>query len=434
MSLDHLPGTTSILELPRMLADPIGFLEQRRRLYGNVWKTRIGVPAVLLLGPEANKSVMVTSRDCFSHKRGYGVTALAALFDGSLLFVDGDEHRRERGILQPAMARVGLEDSLRPMQAAWARAARDLGDGRVVDLYAFMQRVTFEVSASILMGLNLQQDLDQAFPLFETMIQGALAFTRLRIPFGKLDRGLRAREQLIRLLIPRVEEMRQRPPIGMAGRLAHHREPDGTQLSAKRVVEHLLLLFWAGYDTTASMGSWTLHQLADLPAWQERLLAEQRAVCADRVPTLDECNELSSLHHFLLEIERFRPVTLFAARMTTQDVMVEGKRVPADTLIFYSPYATHRMESVFPRADVFDPDRWARGAPTQALVGFGGGPRICLGKAFALLQLRVMLTTLLPSFRLERDPQRAFRPVLLPTYRPENSCARFQPRDPGASR
>lgn len=384
MNLDHIPGTMSFLETPRMLGDPVGFITKRHRTLGNVFKTRLGMPTVFLLGPEANKSLLVTQRHAFSHKGGYGTTPLIRLFENSLIVLDGEEHKHDRDILQPAMARVGLTDSLGPMLAAWQATAATLGDGQSRDVYTFMQRTTFEVSANVLMGFKLGDELEAVFPLFEQLIAGSMTLTPFRVPFGKLDRALKARQQLMDLLVPRVEEMRRQEPVGLAGRLAHHRNEEGQSIPAARVVEHLLLLFWAGYDTTASTGGWVLHELANHPAWQETLLEEQLAVLADAPLNLDAMNLLPRQQFFLREVERFRPVVLFFPRLVTQDVEVEGFNIPAGVLAFYSPYATHRMENLFHDAHVFDPWRWdgtrhARPAQATMLVGFGGGPRICLG-------------------------------------------------------
>ncbi len=124
---------------------------------------------------------------------------------------------------------------------------------------------------------------------------------------------------------------------------------------------------------------------------------------------------------------------LFFPRRTVDELEYRGKRIPAGTLLFWSPYLTHRSASLFPQPDAFLPERWdpARGkdvAPSTALVGFGGGPRICLGKAFALLQLRVVLYTLLSRYVLSFHHTSAMKVVQIPTYRPKDARLVFAPR------
>ncbi len=420
--LVDIPGSDSYLELPRMLVDPARFLRERQRAHGDVWKTRWIVPIVVAVGPEANQTVMITGRDSFSYHHGYGDLAIGKIFAGSLLLKDGAEHRHERDILQPAVGRLGLSQSLERVLAVWERTA-ERAAGAVVDAYELARDATFEVSANALVDLELTE-LDEWRSLFEDLIAGATANTTWRVPFGVFNRGLRARATLMKKLAPRIEEARSREPRGMVGLLAHHKDADGAALSTEAIAAHILLLFWAGYDTTASTGGWVLHHLADHPAWQERLRDEARRVLDGRRLRVEDQEALVEHGWFLKEVERLCPVVLFFPRRTVDEVSVGGKKIPPGTLVFWSPYLTHM--TAFEEAERFIPERWGRpDARPQNLVGFGGGPRICLGKAFAQLQLRVLLTTVLSRFRVERvEPGTT---LTIPTHRPKGSRLRLVP-------
>lgn len=295
-----------------------------------------------------------------------------------------------------------------------------------------------EVSANALVDLELTE-LDDWRALFEDLIGGALAHTTWRIPFGAMNRGLKARGLLMTKLRPRVVQARHREPHGMLGLLAHHTEADGTQLDPDEIANHILMLFWAGYDTTATTGAWVLHKLADYPEWQDRLCAEMTKVFGEpkdgeelRDVTLEDTDKLVELGWFLKEIERTCPVVLFFPRRTIDDVELNGHKVPGNTLVFWSPFLTHMSPRAFDAPEKFDPERFssARGdkqAKLPFLVGFGAGPRICLGKSFALLQLRVMTTTILRRYRIERVAPGTVMP--LPTLRPNGSMVRFIARE-----
>ena len=421
MNLSHIPGTSSPFEIVHMLVDPMTWLRKRQAQFGDIWRTRLIVPVVFAVGPEANQTVMVTGRDHFSYQHGFGDLAIGKIFDGSLLLKDGAAHKHDRDILQPAVGRLGLSQSLERVQEIWSRGLRD----GAVDVYEFARDVTFEVSANALVDLELA-DLAEWRTLFEQLIAGSMANTATRFPFGALDKGLHARAKLIAKLRPRIEEARRREPRGMLGLLAHHKEPDGSFLDVDAVASHILLLFWAGYDTTASTGGWVLHHLADKPEWQQRLFDEGRRVLGDRPLRVEDQDALVEHTWFLKEIERLCPAVLFFPRRVVDDVVVLGKTVPKGTMLFWSPYLTH--VSHFEDGLRFDPDRWspARGdkqAKSTSLVGFGGGPRICLGKAFALLQLKVLITTILARYRIERVSPGTTVP--LPTHRPKDSLIRF---------
>jgi cytochrome P450 len=429
-SIAHLPGSNSILELPRMLSDPLGFLQQRLSWHGPIFRSRFLFPVVFLIGPEANKTIHVTGRAAFSYRKGFAGTAFGRLFEGSLLLEDGETHEHDRDILQPAMGRLALAGGLGPVWEIWSRATRRLDDRRSHDVYDLARETTFEVAANVLLGLDLKEELDWFRPLFAEMARATLQSLPHRYPLGALDRGLRAREAIIRGLGPRIEAARQGDSQQMLGLLARHVGPDGRPLETRRIAEHLLLLFWAGYDTTASTAAWTLHELAHAPAWQDRLNAELPSQDG-APPSYDGLMKVPAQGFVLREIERLHPAGIFFPRGVTQSLEILGAHVPEGTLVFYSPYLTHRLESLFPEAEAFKPERWdpalrESAAPLTALVGFGGGPRICLGKAFALMQLRVMLTCVLGRYRLVPDPSWKMETVALPIHRPRDSRLLFR--------
>jgi cytochrome P450 len=428
--VNSIPGSDSLLELPRLLGDAPRFLHERFERHGRVWKTRLAYPVVFVVGEQANKSILVTKRHEVSFGRGYAQTAVDRVFAGSIMLQDGDAHDRMRDILTPAVGKLAIHESIAAVLRIWSDAADRLGDGRTRDVYDVAQRTTFDVAANVLTGLALGRETDEVRPWFERLIEGIMAPVKVRFPFGRLDRALRARDVIGGRLRPRIEAARERPPTGLVGQLAHHREPDGSPLPADEIVGHLLLLFWAGYDTTASAASWTLHELARRVDWQERLRAEVTSV-PDDAP-LDDARELPQVAAFLHEIERMYPSALFFPRITLRDVNVDGHVIPEGTPTFYSPYLSHRDPATFEAPNAFDPERWLpsrgdRRASPAKLVGFGGGPRVCHGKSFAKTQLRVMVQAVLRRHRIEPDPTCRPRVLALPVHHPLASRVRFVP-------
>jgi cytochrome P450 len=247
-----------------------------------------------------------------------------------------------------------------------------------------------------------------------------------RVPFGPLDRALTARAKLVEMLRPRVLAAREAAPVGLLGQLAHHEDATGRLVPVDDVIGHLLLLFWAGYDTTASAGSWVLHELARRIDWQERLRAELLDVVGDDPGGIEGKRELEQVSWFLQEVERMYPSALFFPRIASDDFHFDRHVVPRGTPVFYSPYMSHRDPATFENPNVFDPERWspARGerrAVVGKLVGFGGGPRVCLGKPFAKQQLKLMLHAILSRYRIEPDP--TCRPTIqtIPVHHPIQS-------------
>jgi cytochrome P450 len=424
-TLTSIPGSGSPLELFALLGGATRFLRERFERHGRIFRTRLVYPVVFLVGDEANKTILVTRRHELSFGLGYAQTAVKRVFEGSIMLQDGEAHDRTRDVLSPAVGVLAVRESAERVRKVWEREAESL-EGASVDAYTLTERATFAVAANVLTGLALGEETEAFRPYFERLIDGIMAPTSIRVPFGRLDRALRARARLVKMLRPRVLAARARPPEGLVGQLAHHRDASGSYLDVDEIVGHLLLLFWAGYDTTASSASWVLHELARRPDWQDELRRELASHPEAASGNLD----LPHVNAFLQEVERMYPSALFFPRIAMTDFAFGGYVVPKGTPTFYTPYMSHRDPESFERPDSFEPERWlaARGekrAVVAKLVGFGGGPRVCLGKTFAKLQLRVMLGVVLSRYRLERDGASAPRTLEIPIHHPIGSKLRF---------
>jgi cytochrome P450 len=422
-ALSGVPGSLSLRELYDFRADPRRFLHTRFLQHGHVFKSNMALPVVWLVGEAANKTVLVTERASFGFGLGYQRTAVRHVFENSIMLQDGEDHARTRAILNPAVGRLAVRDSADQVADIWRTAISEIAGDRGTDAYALAERASFRVAANVLAGLTLGRETDRFRPAFEKLINGMMAVIPIRIPFGKLARALDARETLRSLLSPHVERARSRPPEGLVGQLAHARDAQGNALPTNDIVQHLLLLAWAGYDTTASAASWIVHVLSERVDWQERLRDELRSVDSSELGKLEASRSDSPLEWFLYEIERMYPSAILFPRVTTKPVEVGEVRIPADQFVLYTPYMSHRDPESFDSPNVFDPERFSasrgeRRASASQLFGFGGGPRICLGKAFAKLQLKLMIHALVTRYRVEPDP--TCRPTVqaLPVHHP----------------
>lgn len=428
-----IPGTSSPLELRAMVQNPFAFFEERYLKHGPIFRSSLVYPVVWMMGAEANRTIMVSGRENFSYAGGYGQLAFGKLFQQNILLLDGEEHLRTRTLLEPAVNRLGLGEVIDQVQSIWDSAADKLERRPHGDVYDIAQRATFEASAMALTGLKDGSELDAMRPHFEAMIVGAMAHTKLRYPNGILDRGLKSRDVLVDMLRPHIERARRDPePKGFLGRLAQDKDEHGRYLPIEDVIHHTMLLFWAGYDTTASAGSWVLHLLAHHPEWQDRIRENVWDALGDEPYQLKGSAKLTTLSWFLREVERCGPSLTMFPRTAMRDFEFGGYTVPAGTPVFWSPWMSQRCPEAFPHPHAFDPGRWdpARGedqAKGKYMVGFGGGPRLCLGRNFAQMQLRILVTTLVRRFHIEPDATRPFTIQGLPTHHPVDSYVHFRP-------
>jgi cytochrome P450 len=185
-----------------------------------------------------------------------------------------------------------------------------------------------------------------------------------------------------------------------------------------------MTLFLAGHETTALTLSWTWYLLATHPEAQERLVAEVRSVVGDRLPTADDVPRLDYTERVVLESMRVFPAVYLVGREATRDMELGGFHVPRGMTIMMSQWIVHRDARFFDRPTEFRPERWegdfARKLPHFAYFPFGGGPRVCIGNTFALLEAALCLAVLTQRCRFTLSDGQTVVPWPSFTLRPKN--------------
>lgn len=399
--------------------DPLTFARDRHARYGLVWRTHLmGRPTAVLLGPAANRFILGTHMHLFSSRLGWSKTITSLIGDG-LSLLDGATHRRHRAMIMPALHGAALGGYAAEMHAqVAAHAQRWLAAGEL-RLFDGFKRLTFDIATRLMLGPQSQPEAAECFALFHTFTRGLFAPPAWKlpwIPYGKAwDAGQRLRPILARI----VAAHRRAPLDTILGMLVAARDEQGQGFSDAELVDELLVLLWAGHDTITSLLTWVVYELARHPDVAAQALAEQHALgdAADlrRLPVLDRV---------LREAERLHPPAPGGFRAVVADFEYGGFRIPAGWNVMYSSVFTHHMPELWHDPERFDPDRFAmprnEGRQPFGLVGFGGGPRVCVGLAFAQMQMRIVMAYLLRNVRFELLPGQRFDPVAVPTRMPRD--------------
>lgn len=403
--------------------DPLKFARDRYARYGPVWQTHLlGRPTVVLLGPAANRFILGTHMHLFSSRQGWSKTITSLIGDG-LSFLDGATHRRHRAMIMPALhgsVLGGYFDEMHAQSAAHAERWLAAGQLRLFDGF---KRLSFDIATRLMLGPQSQAEAAECFELFHIFTRGLFAPPAWKlpwIPYGKAwQAGLKLRPMLRRI----VEQHRAAPGPTILGLLLAARDEHGQGFSDDELIDELLVLLWAGHDTITSLLTWTTYELARHPDVRAQAVAEQHALGA-RPVALADLRQLPQLDRILREAERLHPPAPGGFRAVVADVEYGGYRIPAGWNVMYSSVFTHHMPELWRDPERFDPDRFAapRGEGKQpfCLVGFGGGPRVCVGLAFAQMQMRIVMAHLLRSVRFELLPHQRFEPVLVPTRMPRD--------------
>jgi cytochrome P450 len=207
-------------------------------------------------------------------------------------------------------------------------------------------------------------------------------------------------------------------------------------MSDRQLRDEVMTLFLAGHETTANALTWTWYLLSTHPEIERRLEMELAAGLGGRTPTLADLSQLTYIGMVIQEAMRLYPPAWIIGRNALEADQIGGYDIPAGSTVVLSPYVTHRHPDFWVNPEGFDPERFtperSRGRPYFAYFPFGGGPRLCLGNNFALLEARLALATVAQRYRLELVPGHPVEPEPLVTLRPRHGLLMtLRPRDVG---
>jgi retinoid hydroxylase len=404
-----------------MLSHPGAWLYDGYRAHGRVFAFRlVGMRMVALLGPDANRYILATARERFSHGLGYALVR-DILGDG-LLFQDGEVHRRNRTLMTPAFHQKGVQAYFDLMTAcAEAHVARWAAAGPG-PMYERLRHLTFEIMARLILGVDGDVALERLGRLNDVLARGTTALLRVGWRWTTYGRGLQARDDLRAYLRDVIRTRRAAPGDDALGLLMAARDDDGAALDEDELLEQAVILMFAGHETTTSLLSSWLLAMRDHPDVHAHLVAEQDRVVGDGPLRLEHVRALDALDRVLKEVERLWPPISLCQRGVVDTIEFAGHTLSPGTLVVYSPWVTHRLPDVFRDPERFDPDRFAppreeHRATPYSLVGFGGGPRLCIGQAFSLLEAKIIASLLLRRYRCDLapgDPQLRWVPTVHP--------------------
>jgi cytochrome P450 len=425
-----------LLSLPGIQSNPLAYLQQAVRRYGDFVRFQAGpVTAVLLNDPEAIKHVLQDNARNYS-KDTMQYNALAAITGRGLLTSDGDFWFRQRRLLQPAFARPRLQGFGPAMTAAVARLLerwQPQADRRVpLDVDAEMMRVTLEIVGQALFSLDLSREAPALTGAALTCLDHIMYRARQGVTWPafiptRRNRRFATALQTLDQAVDAIIHLRRgaQPQADLLGQLVEHLDGPGEDaLTLTQVRDEVITLLIAGHETVASALTWACYLLARNPPVQQRLRAELDGVLQGRLPTLEDLPELAYTGRVFEETLRLYPPAWLITRKAIAADAVKGGAIPAGALVIIGVSAMHQHPAYWPDPDVFDPDRFTperrAGRPRFAYLPFGGGPRLCIGSSFAMAEAPLILAGIYQRYRLDLLPGYVAEPEPLVTIRPRN--------------
>lgn len=429
LARSRLPGG----HLVAFRRDPLGFLCKLAREHGDAVRFRLGPREVCLLNePEWIREVLIVQDRRFS--KGPGLRVAERLLGQGLLTSEGDFHRRQRRLAQPAFHRQRIAAYAETMAGYSLQCQEGWSDGAELDLAEAMRGLTLRIAAKTLFDTEVASEirdlsgaLDESLRLFQWANLPFAARLEPLVPF-LTRRFKRARARLdatvYRMIRDRRASGEDRGDLLSMLILACDEEEDGGQMSDEQVRDEAMTLLLAGHETTANALAWTWYLLAQHPEAEERLHAEVDAVLGDRAPTVEDVPSLPYTRKVFAEAMRCFPPAWVIARKALEDCPVGPYALPVGTLVMMSQWVTHHDTRYYPEPFRFDPERWSPEAtaerPRFAYYPFGGGSRLCIGEQFAWMEGVLVVAALAARWKFRLSPGHRVAPQPLITLRPRH--------------
>ena len=457
-------GDPDLGSLPELRQDPLRLFVESRRRYGDIVRLRLGPELVshLIAHPDYIRHVLVENKrnytkgyakrerdrirmqrpgegegssDEMTRRRGFLLSFKLLMGDG-LLSSEGELWRRQRKLTQTAFHKKRLDLLAARMTSSTLglleRWAENADSGRPLQISDEMMHLSLSILLQSLFSMDpLSQDalaVDEALTGYLGIMKELGQVQDETETSSLVENQLLEAVQTLEEIVYRLIEDRRRSGKDMGDLLSMllraRDEESGEGMTDRQLRDEILTLFLAGQETTSTGIAWTWYVLSRYPDVRQRVHEEWARVLEGRAPTAADLPRLEYTMMVISESMRVYPPVWFMMRNAVENDEIGGCEIAAGSDVFISPYVVHHHPHLWPRPEEFDPqrfgpDRVAR-RPRFQYMPFGGGPRLCIGASFALMQTQLVLATIGQRYRLEVVPDQPVEPRAVFTLVPNN--------------
>lgn len=431
MTIPTYAGASPFEALRQFRRTPIDLLARIATDHPEIARLRVGVLRMLVVSqPALAHEILVDKQDAFVKSYGLSLFARPVLGQG-LLTLERDAHRKRRRLVSPPfmpkrIAAYADEIGLRAEHAAQAIARHSQ-----VDVSAETMRLTLEIVMKTMFGTEVSADSEIVASAFTRALASVVDSLTGTLPLPaplptpanlRLRRAVRELDTVVYRVIRERRRARDDANDLLGILLDARDQDDGSMLSDRELRDETMTMMLAGHETTANALAWALYALARAPEVRARLEDE-----LDRVETprlgLQQLAALPFTLQVIKETMRLYPPVYLIARRAVRDIQLGPHLVPRGAIVVINITGIHRRPDIYPDPERFDPERFTpereKLLPKQAYMPFSGGPRVCIGNHFALMEAQLILATwmrrlrfelLTPDQRVEFDAMITLRP------------------------
>ena len=439
------PGPTTrkmFSYLLRARKDPAGFLVDMQKKYGDVVQFPLPIlPVYLVSHPEDVDRVMRVNARNYG-KKTIQYDNLALVTGDGLLAADTPSWKRQRKLIQPAfhheaIMRVGPDTVLVTdrMLNKWQK----LSDNSVIDIDDDMMHAALEIVGRSLFGTDLAGDVEKTAQATLDALDIIVARARTPITFPKWiptrnNRKLAKALKQLNSAVSRILEERKKistelgkdRQVDMLDLLLAAHDDEGA-LNSQELRDQIVTFIVAGHETVASSLTWTWWLLGSHQDIQRKVQQEVDEILNGREPNVKDVENLKYTKAVVDEALRIFPPGWVVSRRALEKDNLGGYEIPENAVIIISPWTTHRHPASWTNSEKFEPERFLPDAPTPekgTYLPFGIGPRMCIGKDFALLESVLLIARVAQSWNLKPAGQTPI-PKALVMVRPEGGLPMF---------
>ncbi len=409
MQLPNGPKTPPWLQTLQWIFRPLESLDARARNYGDTYRA-LGQqmpPLLYFSSPDALEAIFTAKPNQVSSAEGNQILE-PLLGENSLILLDGKRHQRQRQLLMPPFHGDRMRSYGSLIQDITRQVSRQWVPGQPFVVRSAMQEISLRVILSAVFGIHEGKRYEQLRQVLVEMLEAFGSATGFMLLYYRVlqkdwgawspwGRFLRQKQQIKQLLTEEIDDRRAHPDPDRTDILAlllAARDETGEPMSDAELRDELMTLLFAGHETTASALAWALYWIAQLPDVRSKLRAELDRLSSDADPmTIARLPYLSAICQ---ETLRLYPIAINAfPRIVKQPMTLMGYSLEPGTILLPSIYLAHQRSDVYPNPKQFRPERFLeRQFSPYEYLPFGGGDRRCIGSAFALFEMKLVLVTL----------------------------------------
>lgn len=410
--------------------DSLGYLTYLQQTYGDVVSFHLeNTPIILLSRPEHVRYILIENARNFTQRET--MNDLYEITGDGLFTIEGETHRQQRRLVQPAFHKKYIESYANIMVEYTSEMLDSWHADMKCNIGNLLQNLTIRIIAKCLFSIELGCQISDLSKFFTKLLQNTptafehLLGQRLDLPFTAYGRRMRSKRNIDAIIYNMIAQRRaeggEREDL-LSMLLAADDNSD--MLTTKQIRDHMMTFWGAGHEATSVSLIWTFYLLSRYPKVREKLLAELQTVLGNRVPTLEDIPNLPYTEWVMNESMRLYSPSWVSGRRSIAEFDLDGYHFPAGYFFAMSQWVIHRHPDIWEDANTFKPERWnpvhGQKVPQWSYFPFGAGPRICIGMPFAQLEIKLVLATILQRYVPELVP--GYQPKMQPTVtlRPKN--------------